>query len=384
MPFQNTFDFRLPTRLIHGPGSISHLPELVDHDARQLIVADRGLVEAGVVDKVAAVLDAAGIQYRAFDDVGGNPLARHAHAGARMYAKEKCGGLLAVGGGSPMDIAKMIGILATNGGRIEKYLGAGRVRAELPPLICVPTTYGTGSEVTQFSVLTNPKTNNKDPIISWKIMPQIGILDADLSVALPGSIGGPTGMDALTHSIESFTNLLATPITDGIALSAIELIGDNIRTACSNDYETAATQDMLIASALAGVAFAQTRLGNVHAMSHPVGAQFGVHHGLANAILLPHVMEYNVTARPEKLAAVAQALGADVDGLSSLDAAHVAVEQVRQLNRDLGIPPRLRDVGVRVSGIPKLSKAAMTSGNIAVSPRKTSLKDIEQLFKSAI
>ena len=384
MPFQNTFDFRLPTRLIHGPGSISQLPELVDPNERQLIVADRGLVDAGVVDKVSTVLDAAGIQYCVFDGVGGNPLARHAHAGARLYAREKCGGLLAVGGGSPMDIAKMIGILATNGGRIEKYLGAGKVRADLPPLICVPTTYGTGSEVTQFSVLTNPKTNNKDPIISWKIMPPVGVLDADLSVALPVSIGGPTGMDALTHSIESYTNLLATPITEGIALSAIELIGANLRTACSNDYETAATQDMLIASALAGVAFAQTRLGNVHAMSHPVGAQFGVHHGLANAILLPYVMEYNVTARPEKLAAVAQALGADVDGLPDIEAAHVAVDQVRQLNRDLGIPPRLRDVGVRVSGIPKLSTAAMTSGNIAVNPRKTTMKDIEQLFKSAI
>ena len=384
MPFQDTFDFRMPTRLIHGPGCISQLPDLVDADAKQLIVADRGLVEAGVIDKASTILDAAGIQYCVFDDVGGNPLARHAHAGARMYAKEKCGGIVAVGGGSPMDIAKMIGILATNGGRIEKYLGAGKVRADLPLLICVPTTYGTGSEVTQFSVLTNPKTNNKDPIISWKIMPPVGVLDADLSVALPVSIGGPTGMDALTHSIESYTNLLATPITEGIALSAIELIGANLRTACSNDYETAATQDMLIASALAGVAFAQTRLGNVHAMSHPVGAQFGVHHGLANAILLPYVMEYNVTARPEKLAAVAQALGADVDGLPDIEAAHVAVDQVRQLNRDLGIPPRLRDVGVRVSGIPKLSTAAMTSGNIAVNPRKTTMKDIEQLFKSAI
>ena len=384
MPFQNTFDFRLPTRLIHGPGSISHLPELVDHDARQLIVADRGLVEAGVVDKVAAVLDAAGIQYRAFDDVGGNPLARHAHAGARMYAKEKCGGLLAVGGGSPMDIAKMIGILATNGGRIEKYLGAGRVRAELPPLICVPTTYGTGSEVTQFSVLTNPKTNNKDPIISWKIMPQIGILDADLSVALPGSIGGPTGMDALTHSIESFTNLLATPITDGIALSAIELIGDNIRTACSNDYETAATQDMLIASALAGVAFAQTRLGNVHAMSHPVGAFYDAHHGTVNAVLLPYVMEFNLTARVDKFAALAEALGIDPRGISAQEAAHLAIDAVCELNQDLGIPERLGDLGVQARSIPAMARRTMDSPNVAVNPRKTTQADIVRIFKTAL
>ncbi len=384
MPFQNSFDFRLPARLIHGPGSIARLPEVVGSEAKQLIVTDRGLVEAGIVDQATAILDSAGIPYCVFDGVGANPLAKNAHAGARQYIKEDCRGVIAVGGGSPMDVAKMIGILATNDGRIESYLGAGKVGADLPPLICVPTTYGTGSEVTQFSVLTNPKTNNKDPIISWKIVPLVGILDADLSVSLPASVGGPTGMDALTHAIESYTNLLATPITDGIAISAIELIGASIRTACANDYETEATQDMLIASAMAGIAFSQTRLGNVHAMSHPVGAQFGVHHGLANAILLPYVMEYNLSARLEKFISIAQALGEDVDGLSDSEAGELAVEQVRQLNHDLGIPPRLRDVGVRVSGIPKLARAAINSGNIAVNPRKTTQKDIEQLFRNAV
>ena len=383
MPFQSSFDFHLPARLIHGPGSIARLPDVVSRD-RQLIVTDAGLVKIGIVDQVTAVLNQAGIPFCVFDGVAANPVAPNAHAGARMYAVEKCSGIIAVGGGSPMDVAKMIGILATNGGRIETYLGAGKVHTDLPPLVCVPTTYGTGSEVTQFSVLTNPKTNNKDPIISWKIVPQVGILDADLAVGLPASIGGPTGMDALTHAIESYTNLLATPITDGIALAAIELIGTNIRTACANDYETEATQNMLIASSMAGIAFSQTRLGNVHAMSHPVGAQFGVHHGLANAILLPHVMEYNLTARLEKFATVAQALGEDVDGLSPGDAGSLAVEQVRQLNGDLGMPARLRDVGVRVSGIPKLARAAMSSGNIAVNPRQTTLTDVEQLFRNAV
>jgi len=384
MPFQSSFDFRMPARLIHGPGCITRLPEVVDPDSRQLLVTDRGLIDAGVVGRVTAVLDSAGIPYSVFDGISPNPVSRNAHAGSRQYAKEKCGGVIAIGGGSPMDVAKMIGILATNGGRIEHYLGAGKVSIDLPPLVCVPTTYGTGSEVTQFSVLTNSKTNNKDPIISWKIVPRVGILDADLAVALPASVGGPTAMDALTHAIESYTGLLATPITEGIALAAIELIGANIRTACANDYETEATQEMLIASAMAGVAFSQTRLGNVHAMSHPVGAQFGVHHGLANAVLLPWVMEYNLSARQDKFASIAQALGEDVDGLCASDAGAVAVEQVRQLNHALGIPSRLRDVGVRVSGIPKLARAAMNSGNIAVNPRKTTQKDVEQLFRSAV
>ena len=271
-----------------------------------LVVTDPGLREAGIVDRVTTVLDDADIDYAIFDGVVGNPAARSVHAGLRQYVKEECGALLGVGGGSPMDVAKMIGVVASNRGRIDEYLLApGKVARDPPPIFCMPTTYGTGSEVTPFAVLTNPKTRNKDPVISWRIAPKVGILDPDLAAALPASMGSPTGMDALTHAIESYINLLATPITEGIALSAIELIGENLRIACANDHETEATGNMLIASCMAGIAFSQTRLGNVHAMSHPVGAFFDVHHGLANAILLPYVMEYNMTARVEKFATIA-------------------------------------------------------------------------------
>ncbi|MBQ41046.1 MAG: hypothetical protein CME15_01185 [Gemmatimonadetes bacterium] len=284
-----------------------------------------------------------------------------------------------------MDVAKMIGVLATNGGRIDHYLLApSRVTRDLPPLVCIPTTYGTGSEVTPFAVLTNPKSRNKDPVISWKIAPRVGILDPELSVALPASVGGPTGMDALTHALESYINLMATPVTESLALAAIELIGDNLRLACANDHETEATQNMLIVSAMAGIAFSQTRLGNVHAMSHPVGARTDVHHGLANAILLPHVMEFNMSARVEKFAAIAQALGEDTGGLTDYDAACLAVEQVVHLNADLGIPANLGDVGVKAASIRAMSRLAMNSGNIEVNPRKTSLQDMERLFRAAL
>ena len=383
MAFQTVFDFRSPAALTHGPGSISRFPEVLDGH-RVLVVTDKGLRDAGVVDKVSAVLDGAGIEYSLYDGVVGNPAARSVSAGHRVYVKGKCTALIGLGGGSPMDVAKMIGVLATNGGRIDQYLGAGKVVEDLPPLVCIATTYGTGSEVTPFAVLTNPRTRNKDPVISWKIVPRLGILDPDLCVALPVSVGGPTGMDALTHAIESYVNLLATPITEGIALTAIELLGDNILRACANDHETEATENMLIASALAGVAFSQTRLGNVHAMSHPVGAQFGVHHGMANAILLPYVMEYNLQARPEKYAAIADALGADTEELNHYDAACLAVEQVRQLNEDLGIPAKLGDVGVKASGIKAMAAAAIRSGNIQVNPRKTTLRDLVGIFKQAI
>jgi alcohol dehydrogenase class IV len=384
MPFQIHSDFRHTTHVVHGPKSIARLPQFFPDKAKVLIVTDKGLVQAGIAEKVIAVLNDNSIPHALYDGALPNPPAACVHAGQRLYAKEKCNALLALGGGSPMDVAKMIGVVANNGGRINEYLGSGNVKNDIPPLVCIPTTYGTGSEVTPFAVLTNPKTQNKDPVISAKIIPQVGILDPELSVGLPAFVGGPTGMDALTHAIESYTNLLAGPITDGLALHAIQLIGENLRLAVANDYELAATENMLVASMLAGMAFAQTRLGNVHAMSHPVGAQFGVHHGLANAILLPYVMEFNLTTRLDKFANIANALGTDTDGLDEREAAQLAVDAVWNLNQDLAIPNKLGEVGVKKSGIRALSKATMQSGNVTINPRKTSQLDIETIFKKAI
>lgn len=385
MAFQETLNFCSPTELIHGPGSIAQLPTLLPADDKVLIVTDKGLRDAGVIDRVTHVMDNASIDYAIFDGALPNPPSRCVHSGAQTFVKQQCGSLLGVGGGSPMDVAKMIGVVLTHGGRIDQYLNSpGKITNAIPPLICIPTTYGTGSEVTPFAVLTNPKSRNKDPIISWKIAPTAGILDAELCTALPASVGGPTGMDALTHAIESYTNLLASPMTDALAIEAIRLIAENLPIACANDFETEATQNMLAASTMAGMAFSQTRLGNVHAMSHPVGAQFGVHHGLANAVLLPYVMEFNLTARVEKFARIAEALGENTHQCSRYDAACLAVEQVRQLNKDLDIPEKLRTLGVKVSGISALARASMQSGNITVNPRKTTQKEVENIFKQAI
>ncbi|MBN64740.1 MAG: hypothetical protein CME20_25560, partial [Gemmatimonadetes bacterium] len=364
MPLQTHFTFHHTTSVVHGPDCTALLPEYLPRKSKVLLVTDKGLVAAGVAARVCGVLDDANIPHALYDGALANPPARCVHAGARLYEREKCKAIVGLGGGSPMDVAKMIGVLASHGGRIDQYLGIGKVAKDIPPLVCIPTTYGTASEVTPFAVLTNPKTQNKDPVISPKIAPQVGILDPELSVALPAFVGGPTGMDALTHALESFTNLLANPISDGLALQAIRLIGENLRLACANDHELAATENMLIASMLAGMAFSQTRLGNVHAMSHPVGAQFGVHHGLANAILLPYVMEFNLTARLGKFAIVAAALGADTTGLDEREAAQTAVDVVRDMNDDLGIPTKLGDVGVKKNGIRPMAKAAMLSGNI--------------------
>ena len=384
MALPTSFDFRSPTRVVHGAGSVARVPGLLPEGEKVLVVSDRGLEQAGVVDRVTAALDDVGVAWALFTDVTANPVARNVSSGARLYKGEDCGAILGVGGGSPMDVAKMIGVIVSHGGRIGSYIGyQDRVTGQLPPLVCVPTTYGTGSEVTPFAVLTHPRTRNKEPVISWRIAPRAAVLDPELAAALPASVGGPTGMDALTHALESYTNLLSTPFTEALALGAIELIGGNLRRACANDHEVEATGNMLIASCLAGLAFSQTRLGNVHAMSHPVGARHGVHHGLANAVILPHVMEYNLQARIPEFAALAAALGEDTDGHGDYDAACLAVEAVRRLNEDLGIPEHLCDAGVEDPDIEGLAEAAMRSGNVQVNPRKTTLSDMEELFRKS-
>ena len=383
MPFQTHFDFRHPTRIVHGPGSIACLADCFSPADKVLIVSDQVLGDLGVVEAVVAALGTIPHAVYLKDGVS-EPTQEAVAAGVQLYQQKRCTALIGLGGGSPMDVAKMIGVLASNDGRITQYLGNDKVANDLPYLACVPTTYGTASEVTPFAVLDNPASGNKDPVISWKIAPQIGVLDPDLSVALPAALGAATGMDALTHALESYINLAATPLTEGLALHAIRLIGTNLRLACANDYALAATETMLIASMLAGVAFSQTRLGNVHAMSHPVGAHYHVHHGLLNAILLPHVMEFNWLACPGKFAAIAEALGEPTAGLSPRQAAQAAIAAVRDLNADLGIPAKLGAVGVDATHIRAMAQMAMQSGNIAVNPRKTTQRDLELLFQQAI
>ena len=383
MPVQTHFDFRHPTRIVHGPGSIACLADCFSPADKVLIVSDQVLGEIGTVEAVTAALG--DISYAVYlKDGASEPTQESVEDGVQAYRQERCTAIIGLGGGSPMDVAKMIGVLASNNGRITQYLGSDKVANDLPYLVCVPTTYGTASEVTPFAVLDNPASGNKDPVISWKIAPQVGVLDPDLSVALPALVGAATGMDALTHALESYINLAATPITEGIALHAIRLIGDNLRLACANDHALAATENMLIASLLAGVAFSQTRLGNVHAMSHPVGAHYHVHHGLLNAILRPYVMEFNWFACPDKFAAIAEALGAHISGLDQRQAAQAAIAAVRHINADLGIPAKLGDVGVDTARISTMARTAMQSGNIAVNPRKTTQRDLEIIFQQAI
>jgi alcohol dehydrogenase class IV len=382
LPYQDSYSFFSPTRLVVGRGSRSQIPDLLSQKEakRPLIVTDKGLVGAGVVELVTAHLDAAGITYAMYDGVLPNPPIKVVEECVHAYSEGACDSLIIVGGGSSIDTAKCAGVIASNGGEIASYFGAGKVKDRMPFTIAIPTTYGTGSEVTPFAVITDDE-NFKDAVRGDEIIPNVGLLDSDLAVRLPLPVAAATGMDAMTHAIESYVANTSNAIADASALQAIRMVAENIRQAASSDHNHDATEQMLVASALAGVAFSQTLLGNVHAMSHPVSGHYGVPHGVANAILLPHIMDFNLLACPDRFADIASALGEDIDGLSDTEAAEVAVDAVETLNDELGIPADLTEAGARRDGIPKMAKDAMKSINIQLNPRTTSLQNVITLYE---
>ncbi len=386
MAFQNHFGYYGPTRLIMGWGTIGNIPQILNEQQakKAQIVTDRGLVLAGVVARITEILDKSHISYSIYDGVEPNPPIRNVEACAAQYQSENCDFLLAIGGGSSMDVAKTSGVLVNHGGKITDYfIGEKPVPGPIPFLLCVPTTYGTASEVTPFAVITD-NNHFKGTVSGPYVIPDVGILDADMAVALPLPIAAATGMDALTHAIESYVSLMSNPISEGMALHAIRLISQNLRQAAYSGHNHEATQNMLIASTMAGFAFSQTRLGNVHAMSHPVGGHYGVPHGIANSILLTRIMAYNRCACPEKFADIAIAMGEDVDGLSAVDASVLAVEAVQNLSDDVDIPATLGEAGAKTEGIHVMAEDAMKSGNIQVNPRKTTIKDVIALYEESM
>ena len=288
--------------------------------------------------------------------------------------------IVAVGGGSAMDAAKGIGLLATFGGTIQDYEGPGKVPGPIVPLVAVPTTCGTGSEVTHISVITDPARNWKMSLASPLLAPKTAVIDPLLYVKLPGHIIAATGMDALTHAIESYTNRLAEPFADALDIEAIRMIGGNIRVAVANGGLDAMT-NMALGATMAGMAFTNTILGIVHAMSHPITCYYGVPHGIANAILLPTIMEFNLIGAPHRFARIAAALGEPVDGLTVMEAARRSVDAVRELNADLDIPPDFAQTPFSDEIIETMADDAMKSRNIQINPRRVTRAQIVELFK---
>jgi alcohol dehydrogenase class IV len=381
MDMTRVHTFHAPTRLVFGPNAAQTVGAEVTAigGSKALLVTDRGIEQAGLLAPIQESLERAGVGCALFKEVEANPTDATCARGLEAYRAAGADSLVAVGGGSSMDAAKAIGVLAAHAGRLQDYEGPNKVPGPITPLLAVPTTCGTGSEVTSISVVTDPARNWKMSLRSVHLTPRTAVIDPLLYSKLPGPIIAATGMDAMTHAIESFTNRNVQPFADALDFEAIRILSRSIREAVAN-ANLPAISDMAYGATLAGMGFTNTTLGIVHAMSHPVTCYYGVPHGVANAILLPYVMEFNLIGSPGRFARVAEAMGEPVAGLTSMEAARVAVEAVRDLNADLGIPADFVQWDFADDIIEKMADDAMKSGNIPINPRRVSRDQIVELY----
>lgn len=378
------FSFNVPQNIQFGMGSLKKLPEFLAECGSDnvMLISDRGLESIGVVKKVKDVIVNAGLKYSEYLDVLPNPTVEIVDAASKVYKESGATSMLALGGGSPMDVAKAVGVVAKFGGSITDYEGVGKVPGDIDPLIAIPTTAGTGSEVTVAAVITDEARNYKLSVLGPQISPRYAVLDPELIMTAPAFIAAACGVDAMIHALEAYINTAASPFSDAMAEKALELIGANIRRFVANRQDEEAACAMMAGSNFAGIAFAWARLGNVHAMSHPVSAFFHVAHGVANAVLLPTVIEYNALADEGRYANLYTFITGKDAGADFVP--QMLVDEIRKLNADLGIPACLADVGVTEDKIPQMAADAMKSGNVLVNPRSSTQKDIEALYMKAM
>lgn len=379
------FTFTVPQDIIFGMGSLKRLPELLEKNGsrKMLLISDRGLESLGVVAKVEDIVKASGIEVAKFLDVEPNPSVDTVNSATRAYQETESTSIVALGGGSPMDVAKAVGVLAKFGGQITEYEGAHKVPGKIVPIIAIPTTAGTGSEVTAFSVITDTSRNYKLTVFSYELIPSYALLDPELIMTAPASIAASCGVDALIHAWEAYTSRDASPFSDAMAEKAMELIGANLRRFVANRQDEEAACAMMSGSMFAGIAFAWARLGNIHAMSHPVSAFFHVPHGVANSILLPTIVEYNALADHGRYEKIYNYISKEKEPVMDFIPEMLA-DEARELLKDLGIPSKLSDVGVTEDKIPQMAADAMKSGNILANPRQSAQKDIEMLYRRAL
>lgn len=381
------YDYLLPNVNFFGPGCVEAVGERCKllGGTHALIVTDPFLATLanGPVEQTVKSLEKAGIKSTIFKDVEPNPKDVNVYAGLEVYKANGCDLIVTVGGGSPHDCGKGIGIVATHPKDISEYAGIETLSNPLPPIVAVNTTAGTASEVTRHCVITNTKTKLKYVIVSWRNLPLVSFNDPLLMVGMPPSLTAATGMDALTHAIEAYVSVDANPVTDASAIQAIKLIAANLRTAVANGTDIKARENMAYASLLAGMAFNNGNLGYVHAMAHQLGGQYDMPHGVANAILLPHVCRYNMMANPQKFADIAGFMGEVTEGLSVLEQADKAIAAIFRLSKDLGIPAHLQELGVLEGDFAMMADNALKDGNAFSNPRKGKAKDIIQLFEQA-
>lgn len=379
------YGYFIPPVNLMGPGALAEIGSRVKSlgGTKALIVTDAPLVAAGIVHKVEAMLDEAGVAFVRYPETKPNPTTKNVEDGVRLLESSGCDIIVPVGGGSPIDCAKGIGLVASNGGRIQDFEGVDKSTKPTLPMVAVNTTAGTASEMTRFTIITDEARHVKMAIIDWRITPQVSINDPELMVSMPPALTAATGMDALTHAIEAYVSTAATPVTDSAALMAIELIAKYLPRAVANGEELLARTQMAYAQFMAGMAFNNASLGYVHAMAHQLGGVYDLPHGVCNAVLLPHVCRFNKIACADRFVHIAKAMGTKVQGRDPLEDAEAGIDGIARLAKAVGIPAGLEALGVKRADFPRLAEFAMQDACMLTNPRKASLAEVVGIYSDA-
>jgi len=349
-----------------------------------LVVTDPGVMAAGWTDDLLTCLREDGLEYAVFSSVTSNPKVDEVMEGADLYRREECNALVAVGGGSPIDCAKGIGIVSANKRNIVEFEGVDQVELPTPPLICIPTTAGSAADVSQFAIITDARRHVKFAIISKMIVPDVALIDPVTTISMPAELTACTGMDAFCHAIEAFVSTAHSPITDVHALQAIRLIMANMLPVMKEPDNIVLRGEMMLASLEAGLAFSNASLGAVHAMAHSLGGLLDAPHGECNAILLPYVIEFNFSAVPDRYTEIAKAMGLEVSGKAPAEVVSALVAAINRLSEGAGLIYTLEQLGVGRGVIPELAEIAMHDPCIFTNPRQPRRQDIEALYEKAL
>ena len=381
------FDFLMPSVNFFGPGVIAKIGDRAKmlNMHKPLIVTTEGLskIDNGPVKQTIASLEKAGVDYAVFTGAEPNPKIRNVQAGKKMYQDENCDSIITVGGGSAHDCGKGIGIVLTNGDDISKLAGIETLKNPLPPLMAVNTTAGTGSELTRHAVITNEKTHLKFVVVSWRNIPLVSFNDPMLMLDIPKDITAATGCDAFVQAIEPYVSVDHNPITDSQCKEAIQLIQTALPEVVANGHNIEARTKMVEAEMLAGMAFNNANLGNVHAMAHQLGGQYDAPHGVCCALLLTTVEEYNLIACPERFAELAKVMGFVTTGLALYEAAQKSIDGMREMCRLVGISSSIKEIGAKPEDFEMMAKNALKDGNAFSNPRKGTVEDIVKLYQKA-
>lgn len=389
---EEVFGFFIPSVTLIGIGAAKEIPAKISAlgGTKPLVVTDKGITGAGITKEITDLLDAADMQYVVYDETIPNPTDKNVHDGVEVYNKEKCDSLITLGGGSAHDCGKGIGLVVANGGKIQDFEGVDQSTNPMPPYIAVNTTAGTASEMTRFCIITDTRRKVKMAIVDWRVTPGVALDDPMLMMGMPPALTAATGMDALTHAVEAYVSVAATPMTDSAAEKAIELIAKHLRPAVANGSDINAREGMCYAQYLAGMAFNNASLGHVHAMAHQLGGFYDLPHGECNAILLPHVSSFNLIGKIDRFVRIAELMGENVTGLSPRDGAELAIKAIKKLSTDIGIPDGLIELGkrygkeVKAEDIPTMRANAQKDACGATNPRLPKDMDVEAIYTAAM